>query len=109
MSANAGRLNDNEVAQEMNKMVAFIKQEALEKARETKIKVGARFGDVLDLLKNVTKFSTLGIEFLNRPIIKSCGFYFSFLSESIVNFCAIHGRLMKNSTLKKEKLLEPKL
>lgn len=35
----AGRLNDNEVAQEMNKMVAFIKQEALEKARETKIKV----------------------------------------------------------------------
>lgn len=37
--SNAGRLNDNEVAQEMNKMVAFIKQEALEKARETKIKV----------------------------------------------------------------------
>ncbi len=38
-------MNDNEVAQEMNKMVytynkvAFIKQEALEKARETKIKV----------------------------------------------------------------------
>lgn len=78
MSANAGRLNDNEVAHEMNKMVAFIKQEALEKARETKIKVGARFGDVLDLLKNITSFSTLGIEFLNRQIIKSCGFYFSF-------------------------------
>ena len=37
--SSAGRLNDNEVAQEMNKMVAFIKQEALEKARETKIKV----------------------------------------------------------------------
>jgi hypothetical protein len=38
-------LSDNEVAQEMNKMVlyfiqvSFIKQEALEKARETKIKV----------------------------------------------------------------------
>lgn len=45
----AGRLNDNEVAQEMNKMVflsnevAFIKQEALEKARETKIKADEEF------------------------------------------------------------------
>ena len=35
----AGRLDDNAVHQEMNKMVAFIKQEALEKARETKVKV----------------------------------------------------------------------
>ena len=32
-------LNDEQVAQEMNKMVAFIKQEALEKAREIKLKV----------------------------------------------------------------------
>ncbi|KAI8899621.1 ATPase, V1/A1 complex, subunit E [Globomyces pollinis-pini] len=39
----AGRLNDSEVAQEMNKMVAFIKQEALEKARETKIKADEEF------------------------------------------------------------------
>ena len=31
--------NDEQVAQEMNKMVAFIKQEALEKAREIKLKV----------------------------------------------------------------------
>jgi V-type H+-transporting ATPase subunit E len=35
----AGRLNDGEVVQEMNKMVAFIKQEALEKAREIQVKV----------------------------------------------------------------------
>ncbi|KAI9209071.1 ATPase, V1/A1 complex, subunit E [Polychytrium aggregatum] len=35
----AGRgLNDNEVQQEMQKMVSFIKQEALEKAREIKVK-----------------------------------------------------------------------
>eukprot|EP00842_Homolaphlyctis_polyrhiza_P004301 jgi/Hompol1/4872/HPOL_001854-RA len=39
----AGRLNDNEVAQEMNKMVAFIKQEALEKAREIKVKADEEF------------------------------------------------------------------
>ncbi|KAI8816010.1 ATPase, V1/A1 complex, subunit E [Fimicolochytrium jonesii] len=39
----AGRLNDNEVAQEMNKMVAFIKQEALEKARELKVKADEEF------------------------------------------------------------------
>ncbi|KAL2912642.1 V-ATPase V1 sector subunit E [Polyrhizophydium stewartii] len=39
----AGRLNDNEVAQEMNKMVAFIKQEALEKAREIKLKADEEF------------------------------------------------------------------
>ncbi|KAJ3413088.1 hypothetical protein HDV05_008542 [Chytridiales sp. JEL 0842] len=39
----AGRLNDNEVAQEMNKMVSFIKQEALEKAREIKVKADEEF------------------------------------------------------------------
>ncbi|KAI8911621.1 ATPase, V1/A1 complex, subunit E [Gorgonomyces haynaldii] len=39
----AGKLSDNEVAQEMNKMVAFIKQEALEKAREIKIKADEEF------------------------------------------------------------------
>ncbi|KAI8590159.1 ATPase, V1/A1 complex, subunit E [Geranomyces variabilis] len=39
----AGRLNDSEVAQEMNKMVAFIKQEALEKARELKVKADEEF------------------------------------------------------------------
>lgn len=39
----AGRLNDTEVAQEMNKMIAFIKQEALEKARETKVKADEEF------------------------------------------------------------------
>ena len=44
------RLNDDQVLQEMNKMVswnwyqvAFIKQEALEKARETKIKADEEF------------------------------------------------------------------
>ncbi|KAJ3074932.1 V-ATPase V1 sector subunit E [Podochytrium sp. JEL0797] len=37
------RLNDNEVAAEMNKMVSFIKQEALEKAREVKIKADEEF------------------------------------------------------------------
>ncbi|KAJ3036648.1 V-ATPase V1 sector subunit E [Rhizophlyctis rosea] len=39
----AGRLNDQEVASEMNKMVAFIKQEALEKAREIKVKADEEF------------------------------------------------------------------
>lgn len=33
------KLNDDEVNTEMKKMVAFIKQEALEKAREIKVKV----------------------------------------------------------------------
>ncbi|KAJ3387778.1 V-ATPase V1 sector subunit E [Lobulomyces angularis] len=36
-------LNDQEVANEMNKMVAFIKQEALEKAREIKVKADEEF------------------------------------------------------------------
>jgi V-type H+-transporting ATPase subunit E len=37
--SSVGRLDDSQVAHEMNKMVSFIKQEALEKAREMKIKV----------------------------------------------------------------------
>ncbi|KAI8604628.1 ATPase, V1/A1 complex, subunit E [Dissophora ornata] len=36
-------LNDEEVYSEMNKMVAFIKQEALEKAREIKVKADEEF------------------------------------------------------------------
>jgi len=36
-------LNDDEVLNEMNKMVAFIKQEALEKAREIKVKADEEF------------------------------------------------------------------
>ncbi|KAH7101086.1 ATPase, V1/A1 complex, subunit E [Auriculariales sp. MPI-PUGE-AT-0066] len=36
-------MNDDEVANEMNKMVAFIKQEALEKAREIKVKADEEF------------------------------------------------------------------
>ena len=36
-------LNDSEVSQEMQKMVSFIKQEALEKAREIKIKADEEF------------------------------------------------------------------
>ncbi|KAJ3195783.1 V-ATPase V1 sector subunit E [Irineochytrium annulatum] len=40
--ANRG-LNDNEVATEMSKMVSFIKQEALEKAREIKVKADEEF------------------------------------------------------------------
>ncbi|KAK0505280.1 ATPase V1/A1 complex subunit E [Armillaria luteobubalina] len=36
-------LNDDEVLTEMNKMVAFIKQEALEKAREIRIKADEEF------------------------------------------------------------------
>ncbi|KAF9234338.1 ATPase V1/A1 complex subunit E [Melanogaster broomeanus] len=36
-------LNDEEVLSEMNKMVAFIKQEALEKAREIKVKADEEF------------------------------------------------------------------
>jgi len=36
-------LNDDEVVSEMNKMVAFIRQEALEKAREIKVKADEEF------------------------------------------------------------------
>ncbi|KZV74217.1 ATPase V1/A1 complex subunit E [Peniophora sp. CONT] len=36
-------LNDDEVLTEMNKMVAFIKQEAMEKAREIKVKADEEF------------------------------------------------------------------
>ncbi|KAG6878476.1 hypothetical protein C0993_006318 [Termitomyces sp. T159_Od127] len=36
-------LNDEEVLQQMNKMVAFIKQEALEKAREIRVKADEEF------------------------------------------------------------------
>ncbi|KAJ3510455.1 hypothetical protein NLJ89_g4664 [Agrocybe chaxingu] len=36
-------MNDDEVLSEMNKMVAFIKQEALEKAREIKVKADEEF------------------------------------------------------------------
>ncbi|KAI0261220.1 ATPase, V1/A1 complex, subunit E [Gloeopeniophorella convolvens] len=36
-------LNDDEVLSEMNKMVAFIKQEALEKAREIRVKADEEF------------------------------------------------------------------
>ncbi|KAJ1560118.1 V-ATPase V1 sector subunit E, partial [Nowakowskiella sp. JEL0078] len=39
----SGRLNDSEVAQEMGKMVSFIKQEAQEKAREIKVKADEEF------------------------------------------------------------------
>ncbi|KXS21230.1 ATPase, V1/A1 complex, subunit E [Gonapodya prolifera JEL478] len=43
-SAAAARgLNDQEVQQEMNKMTSFIKQEALEKAREIKVKADEEF------------------------------------------------------------------
>ncbi|KAF9582573.1 V-ATPase V1 sector subunit E [Lunasporangiospora selenospora] len=36
-------LNDDEVVSEMNKMISFIKQEALEKAREIKVKADEEF------------------------------------------------------------------
>ena len=43
MSTAARPLNDDEVFSEMKKMVAFIKQEALEKAREIKVKADEEF------------------------------------------------------------------
>ncbi|KAJ1644113.1 V-ATPase V1 sector subunit E [Coemansia erecta] len=43
MSSASRPLNDDEVYSEMNKMVAFIKQEALEKAREIKVKADEEF------------------------------------------------------------------
>ncbi|KAJ2764847.1 V-ATPase V1 sector subunit E [Coemansia nantahalensis] len=43
MSTVARPLNDEEVFSEMNKMVAFIRQEALEKAREIKVKAEEEF------------------------------------------------------------------
>jgi V-type H+-transporting ATPase subunit E len=36
-------LNDDEVASEMKKMVAFIRQEAVEQAKELKVKADAEF------------------------------------------------------------------
>jgi hypothetical protein len=36
-------MNDDEVVSEMNKMVAFIKQEAREKAREIRVKADEEF------------------------------------------------------------------
>lgn len=46
-------LNDEEVLSEMNKMVAFIKQEALEKAREVKVKADEEFAiDKAKLVKH---------------------------------------------------------
>ncbi|KAJ2156524.1 V-ATPase V1 sector subunit E [Coemansia sp. RSA 552] len=43
MSAVSRPLNDEEVFSEMNKMVAFIRQEAMEKAREIKVKADEEF------------------------------------------------------------------
>ncbi|KAJ1833013.1 V-ATPase V1 sector subunit E [Coemansia sp. RSA 2711] len=43
MSAVSRPMNDEEVFSEMNKMVAFIRQEALEKAREIKVKADEEF------------------------------------------------------------------
>ncbi|KAI9018452.1 ATPase, V1/A1 complex, subunit E [Hyaloraphidium curvatum] len=43
MAASARGMNDQEVQQEMSKMVTFIKQEALEKAREIKVKADEEF------------------------------------------------------------------
>ncbi|KAJ2723995.1 V-ATPase V1 sector subunit E [Coemansia sp. Benny D115] len=43
MSTATRPMNDEEVYSEMNKMVAFIKQEALEKAREIKVKADEEF------------------------------------------------------------------
>ncbi|KAI8320680.1 putative vacuolar ATP synthase subunit E [Martensiomyces pterosporus] len=43
MSTATRPMNDEEVFSEMNKMVAFIKQEALEKAREIKVKADEEF------------------------------------------------------------------
>ncbi|KAJ1837126.1 V-ATPase V1 sector subunit E [Coemansia sp. RSA 2703] len=43
MSVVSRPLNDEEVYSEMNKMVAFIRQEALEKAREIKVKADEEF------------------------------------------------------------------
>ncbi|KAI8085748.1 ATP synthase subunit [Gilbertella persicaria] len=43
MSTTARPLNDDEVFNEMKKMVAFIKQEAVEKAREIKVKADEEF------------------------------------------------------------------
>ncbi|KAI8844249.1 ATP synthase subunit-domain-containing protein [Chytridium lagenaria] len=63
----AGRLNDNEVAAEMNKMVSFIKQEALEKAREIKVKADEEFN--IEKAKLVRQ-ETIAIEAFYQKKIK---------------------------------------
>ncbi|KAJ3122437.1 V-ATPase V1 sector subunit E [Physocladia obscura] len=61
------RLNDNEVAAEMNKMVSFIKQEALEKAREIKVKADEEFN--IEKAKLVRQ-ETIAIEAFYQKKIK---------------------------------------
>ncbi|KAJ3005539.1 UNVERIFIED_CONTAM: V-ATPase V1 sector subunit E [Siphonaria sp. JEL0065] len=63
----AQRLNDNEVAAEMNKMVSFIKQEALEKAREIKVKADEEFN--IEKAKLVRQ-ETIAIEAFYQKKIK---------------------------------------
>ncbi|KAJ3105534.1 hypothetical protein HDU97_008013 [Phlyctochytrium planicorne] len=60
-------LNDNEVAAEMNKMVSFIKQEALEKAREIKVKADEEFN--IEKAKLVRQ-ETIAIEAFYQKKIK---------------------------------------
>lgn len=55
-----GALNDDEVLTEMKKMVAFIKQEALEKAREIKVKADEEF--------NIEKAKLVRTESLNIEV-----------------------------------------
>lgn len=55
-----GALNDEEVLTEMKKMVAFIKQEALEKAREIKVKADEEF--------NIEKAKLVRTESLNIEV-----------------------------------------
>lgn len=52
-------LNDDEVQQEMKKMVSFIKQEAIEKARELQVKADEEFN--IEKAK-IVRQETLAIE-----------------------------------------------
>ncbi|KAI9016956.1 putative vacuolar ATP synthase subunit E [Gaertneriomyces semiglobifer] len=82
----AGRLNDNEVAQEMNKMVSFIKQEALEKAREIKIKADEEFN--IEKAK-IVRHETIAIEAFYQKKMKQAEVQRKIQQSNHVNKCRL--------------------
>ncbi|TPX66044.1 hypothetical protein SpCBS45565_g04720 [Spizellomyces sp. 'palustris'] len=82
----AGRLNDNEVAQEMSKMVSFIKQEALEKAREVKIKADEEFN--IEKAK-IVRQETVAIEAFYQKKMKQAEVQRKIAQSNHVNKCRL--------------------
>ncbi|KAI9101204.1 ATPase, V1/A1 complex, subunit E [Phlyctochytrium arcticum] len=82
----AGRLNDNEVAAEMNKMVSFIKQEALEKAREVKVKADEEFN--IEKAK-IVRQETIAIEAFYQKKMKQAEIQRKIAQSNHVNKCRL--------------------